>query len=162
MAINECYMYENWGVLFSPNYKVSLWSSYFTPPWLPLPPAMHFAKMFTAKGSPCGKELKRPGLCADTLGGESGWVYSKRKRPTGPAAFYLSLGEGGRGACHWPGAAAPEINSTLMRAAAGNREEQVGVCRWCGQATEDTTEAQEMATTTSVHFTFEHCKLKVG
>lgn len=66
----------------------------------PCPPTMHFAKMFTAEGSPCGKELKRPGLCADTLGGESGWVYSKRKRPTGPAAFYLSLGEGGRGACH--------------------------------------------------------------
>lgn len=31
-----------------------------------------------------------------TRGGESGWVYSKHKRPTGTAAFYFSLGGGGR------------------------------------------------------------------
>lgn len=30
-----------------------------------------------------------------TRSGESGWVYSKHKRPTGTEAFYFSLGVGG-------------------------------------------------------------------
>lgn len=49
-------------------------------------------------------------------------VYSKHKLPTGTAAFYFSLGVG---VSIDQGDAAPEINSTLMRAAAGSRQEHM-------------------------------------
>lgn len=38
----------------------------------------------------------------------------------------------------------------------------MGISDDVARLAEDTMEAQEMATTTSVHLTFEHCKLKAG
>lgn len=97
--------------------------------------------------------------CVQTRGGESGWVYSKRKRPTGTAAFYLSPG-GGRlwGCLPLTRCCSPRDQFSTNEGCSWEQRGASGALQ-VARLTADTTEAQEMATTVSVHLTFGHCQL---